>query len=109
VEELGEGDDKFSLRRKIKGHGADGFIAPPMDGVLRICVALKNPPPRPGLNPQTLSPMASTLTMTPQRRQEQNIWTTSVRVELSLKAARKRYCYYVINITGFNIYRSHEE
>jgi hypothetical protein len=37
-------------------------------GVLQIFIALKNPSPRPGLNPRTLGPMASTLTITPPRR-----------------------------------------
>jgi hypothetical protein len=38
------------------------------EGVLRIFIALKNPPPWPGSNPQPLGPVASTLTTTPQRR-----------------------------------------
>jgi hypothetical protein len=33
--------------------------------VLRILIAFKNPSPRPGLNPRTLSPVASTLNTTP--------------------------------------------
>jgi hypothetical protein len=32
------------------------------EGVLRIFIALKNPSPWPGSNPQSLSPMASALT-----------------------------------------------
>jgi hypothetical protein len=32
------------------------------------CIALKNPSPRPGLNPLSLDPVASTLTTTPWRR-----------------------------------------
>jgi hypothetical protein len=38
------------------------------EGVLRIFVALKNPSPWPGSNPQPLGPVASTLTTTPQTR-----------------------------------------
>jgi hypothetical protein len=37
-------------------------------GVLRILSPLKHPSPRPGFNPQTLGPMANTLTITPIRR-----------------------------------------
>jgi hypothetical protein len=40
-------------------------------GVLRILIALKNPSPWPGSNPQTLGPVTSTLTTTPPRRQYQ--------------------------------------
>jgi hypothetical protein len=40
----------------------------PSECVLRIFVALKNPSPRPGLNPRPLGPVASTLTTTPPRR-----------------------------------------
>jgi hypothetical protein len=38
------------------------------EGVLRIFIALKNPSPWLGLNPQPLGPVASTLTTTPPRR-----------------------------------------
>jgi hypothetical protein len=38
------------------------------EGVLRIFIALKNPSPWPGSNPQPLGPVASTLTITPPRR-----------------------------------------
>jgi hypothetical protein len=40
----------------------------PKEGVLRIFIALKNPWPRPGLDPRLLGPVASTLTTTPPRR-----------------------------------------
>jgi hypothetical protein len=36
--------------------------------VLRILIALKNPSPWPGLNPQPLGPVTSRLTTTPPRR-----------------------------------------
>jgi hypothetical protein len=42
-----------------------GFISLPKEGLLGIFIAIKNPSPRPGLNPRTLGPMASTLTITP--------------------------------------------
>jgi hypothetical protein len=53
---------------KILLHGASGFTSPPKEGVLQIFIALKSPSPPPGLNPRTLGPMASTLTITPPRR-----------------------------------------
>jgi hypothetical protein len=40
--------------RKILRHGTSGFISHPKEGVLRICIALKNPSPRPGFKPATL-------------------------------------------------------
>jgi hypothetical protein len=40
----------------------------PKDVVLRIFIALKNPLPRPGLNPEALSPVGSTLSTMPPRR-----------------------------------------
>jgi hypothetical protein len=44
---------------KIFQHGADVCTSPPKECVLRIFIALKNPSPRPGLNPRTFSPVAS--------------------------------------------------
>jgi hypothetical protein len=38
------------------------------EGVLQIFIALKNPSPWPGSNPQPLGPAANTLTTTPPRR-----------------------------------------
>jgi hypothetical protein len=38
------------------------------EGVPRIFIALKNPSPWPGSNPQSLGPVASTLTTTPPRQ-----------------------------------------
>jgi hypothetical protein len=54
--------------RKILRHGTSGFISYPKEGVLRIFIALKNTSPWLGLNSQTLSSVASTLTTTPPRR-----------------------------------------
>ena len=42
-------------------HGTDGFISPPKEGVLRIFFALKIRRLRPGANPRTWVPKASTL------------------------------------------------
>jgi hypothetical protein len=80
-EDLGKGNDVFGLWsiliilhksfltcRKILWRGASGFTSPPNEGVLRIFISLKNPSPWPGLNLQTLGPMASTVTITPPRQ-----------------------------------------
>jgi hypothetical protein len=45
--------------------GPSRFTSHPKEGVLRIFIALKNPSPRPGLNPRSLGPVASTLATTP--------------------------------------------
>ena len=42
-------------------HGTDGFTSPPREGVLRIFSPLKIRRLRPGLNPRTWVPKASTL------------------------------------------------
>ena len=42
-------------------HGRDGFTSPPKEGVLRIFSPLKFRQLRPGLNPRTWVPKASTL------------------------------------------------
>jgi len=42
-------------------HGTDGFASPPKEGVLRIFFALKMRRLRPGANPRTWVPKASTL------------------------------------------------
>ena len=42
-------------------HGTDGFTSPPKEGVLRIFSPLKIRRLRPGLNPRTWAPKASTL------------------------------------------------
>jgi hypothetical protein len=52
----------------ILQHEADGFTSSPKEGMLWIFITLKNPSPQLGLKPQTLGPMASTLTITPSRR-----------------------------------------
>jgi hypothetical protein len=46
-------------------HGTSGFTLPPKEGVLRIITVVKNLSLQPGLNPQTLDPVASTVTITP--------------------------------------------
>ena len=42
-------------------HGTDGFTSPPKEGVLKIFFALKIRRLRPGVNPLTWVPKASTL------------------------------------------------
>jgi len=42
-------------------HGTDGFTSPPKEGVLKIFFALKIQRLRPGVNPRTWVPKASTL------------------------------------------------
>ena len=65
--------DKFRLRIRLPRnsrdllhaanlrHGTDGFTSPPKEGVLRIFFPLKIRRLRPGLNPRTWVPKASTL------------------------------------------------
>jgi len=48
-------------------HGTDGFTSPPKEGVLRIFFALKIRRLRPGANPQTWVPKASTLPLRPSK------------------------------------------
>jgi hypothetical protein len=62
--------------RKILRYGADGFTSPPKEVVLRTFIALKNRSRR-GLNPRTLGPIVSTVTITPPR-------TAEVRLQLWL-------------------------
>jgi hypothetical protein len=57
----------FFMCHKIVRHGTSGSTSPPKEGVLQMFITLKNPSPRPGLNPWTLGPVASTLTTTPPR------------------------------------------
>jgi hypothetical protein len=54
--------------RKILRHWTSGFTSHPKEDVLWIFIAIKNPLPRPGLNPRPLGPVVSTLTTTPPRR-----------------------------------------
>ena len=46
-------------------HGTDGFTSPPKEGVLRIFSSLKIRRLRPGLNPRTWVPKASTTSRPP--------------------------------------------
>jgi hypothetical protein len=63
---------RFFTCRKVLQHGASGFTCHLKVGVLWIFIALKNPSPRPGLNPWPLGPVASTLTTTPPRQQTEH-------------------------------------
>jgi hypothetical protein len=74
--DLGEGNEYFSQKYffhtlyssfmccKILQHGASSFTFPLKEGELQFFITLKNPSPQPGLNPQSLGTMASTLTIT---------------------------------------------
>jgi hypothetical protein len=48
--------------RGILQHGEYDFTSLQKEGMVQIFIALKNPSPGLGLNPQTLGPMASMLT-----------------------------------------------
>jgi hypothetical protein len=50
---------------KLLWHGANSCTSTLKQGMLQIFIALKNRSPWLGLNPRTLGPMASTLTITP--------------------------------------------
>jgi hypothetical protein len=69
---------------KILRHGTNGFTPPPKEGVLQICIAFKNPLPRPGLNPRTLGPMAKTNPYTPLRQQPYTTATTNEPLDLGM-------------------------
>jgi hypothetical protein len=60
----------FPTCRKILEHRASSFTSPPKESVLRIFIALKNLSSRLVLNPRSLGPMLSTLTVTSSR-----VWT----------------------------------
>jgi hypothetical protein len=68
---------------KILRHGASGFTSPPKEGVLWICIALKNPSPPQGLNPRTLGSMTIKLTIT---RQVVNIFTNNLKQMVNIFA-----------------------
>jgi hypothetical protein len=57
----------FNMVKSYDMGPAACFTSPLKEVVLRIFIALKNPLPRPGLNPRTLSTVASTLTTRPTR------------------------------------------
>jgi hypothetical protein len=65
-------------------HGTDGFTSPPKEGVLFI--TLKN---RPGSNPRTLGPVASTLTTSPPRATEVRIYFRLNQVTYSTRRSVK--------------------
>jgi hypothetical protein len=81
-EDLGEENDEFGLmeylcayfegifnmQKNLPSSGRRLYF-PDEEGVLQIFIVLKNPLPEPGLNSRTLDPVASTITITPPRRQ----------------------------------------
>jgi hypothetical protein len=79
-EKFGEGNDEFGLWNifvdtsqlhfmchKMLRHVAVSFSSLLNKGMLQIFITLKNPLPQPGLNSQTLGPIASLLTISPPR------------------------------------------
>jgi hypothetical protein len=88
---------------KILLHGTSGFTSHPKEYVLRIFISLKNPSPWPGLNPQPLGPVASTLTTTPPRRRP---WCVLLLPPFLLLHAGHSHCSFPLNFTfilGINI------
>jgi hypothetical protein len=63
-------DLKRVLLQAVKSYdmGPPALLPIRKESVLRIFIALKNPLPWPGSNPQSLDPVASTLTTTPPKR-----------------------------------------
>jgi hypothetical protein len=62
-------------------HGTHGFTSLPKEGVLRIFLPLKIPRLRPGLNPRTWVPEASTLTPRPPKP----LWDPPSGILISVK------------------------
>jgi hypothetical protein len=61
------GTSRVLLHVKSYDMGPPALLPIRKEGFLRIFIALKNPSPWPGSNPQPLGPGASTLTTTPPR------------------------------------------
>jgi hypothetical protein len=74
----------------------------PKERVLRIFIAIKNPSPRPGLNPRPLCPVASTLTTSPKRFSAVVTWpaykaTLALRPLLTYRAAPSEFLSFLIH------------
>jgi len=65
-------------------HGTDGFTSPPKEGVLRIFSPLKIRRLRPGLNPRTWVPKASTLPLDHRSRIDSRVDTNTFLVKIML-------------------------
>jgi hypothetical protein len=65
---MGEGNESFLHAVKSYDMGPPTLFPIREEGMLLIFIALKNPSPLPGSNPQPLDPVASLLTTTPPRR-----------------------------------------
>jgi hypothetical protein len=82
-------DFKTSLTcLKILRHGTSGFASYPMEGVMRIFIALKIPSPRLGSNPRPLGLVASTLITTPLRRLKWVYFVIAVSVRQETRPCR---------------------
>jgi hypothetical protein len=74
------GFNRHFISRKILINETSDFTSHLKEGLLRIFIALRNPPPWPVSNPRTLGTVASTLITTPPRRlnlvrMRKKIWT----------------------------------
>jgi len=79
-------------------HGTDGYTSSPKEGVLRIFSPLKIRRLRPGLNPRTWVPKASTL---PLDQRSRYIYTY---IYIYMLRLINYSCYYLIYIFGCNTY-----
>ena len=109
--------DKFRLRIRLPRnsrdllhaanlrHGTDGFISSPKEGVLKIFSPLKIRRLRPGLNPRTWVPKASTLPLDHRSRLFHicflNIGVTFLCVQRTFSAVSGRSAE-AYNLIGFN-------
>jgi len=80
-------------------HGTDGFTSPPKEDVLRIFLPLKIRRLRPGLNPRTWVPKASTLPL--DHRSRYVIWYMKKKI-FCIYNMKLEYCGRVTQICVFN-------
>ena len=89
-------------------HGTDSFTSPPKEGVLRIFFALKIRRLRPGANPRTWVPKASTLPLNDRSRLYNEILRVSIqtghfrttRGELKTRILLAARCMEMSGVTG---------
>ena len=72
-------------------HGTDGFTSPPKEGVLRIFSPLKIRQLRPGLNPWTWVPKASTLPLDHRSRYTTNTYYKIILHLFAITQALQKY------------------
>ena len=76
-------------------HGTDGFTSPLKEGVLRIFSYLKIRRLRPGLNPRTWVPKASTL---PLDHRSRTVVSAQIKIILLLKMKENSVMYFGMDI-----------